>query len=384
MKISEFAVKLGLVIALLCFPLFFSCSNSSSDPDSYRGEEPVLEWVWIPYDSDAFQFSGRTNYEKGDFVILSWSASAVTVGFVGTSLEIKGWTNNVANLDVFVDGEDDPSARVSLQYPGDDPVVVPVVSGLPYGPHVVTLYKSSQSNFGDWYFYGMRIFGHADKSLLPGLPERRIEFIGNSITCGTDVLLPVPGTESDFSHESAFYSYAGQTAKILDAEIYNICSGGHGIYRNYDGSTALTLPIVYKWTGTQSLTVVPWDHDKWHPDIVVVNLGTNDFASGKNDSTQFVNRTVDFIRKIRSYHASAKIVLLDGPMLTGEYMVKCRQYLEIAKDILEGEGVKDLFRFSFEPRGESPYNVVFHPTKEEAHEDAENLSAWIRSEFGWN
>jgi len=77
-------------------------------------------------------------------------------------------------------------------------------------------------------------------------------------------------------------------------------------------------------------------------------------------------------------------VLLDGPMLLGDYMVKCRLYLDIAKEVLEGMGMTGLYRFSFEPKGESPYGFYFHPTKDEAFVDAESLSAWMRSEFGWN
>lgn len=141
---------------------------------------------------------------------------------------------------------------------------------------------------------------------------------------------------------------------------------------------------MYGLTGTHSSTVVEWDHSQWHPDVVVINLGTNDFASGQNDSAQFVNATVDFVRQIRSFHPDAKIVLLDGPMLVRDYLAQCRQDLDVAKEVLEGMGEKDLYRFSFEPKGDSPFGFYFHPTKDEAAVDAERMSAWMRSEFGWN
>jgi len=90
------------------------------------------------------------------------------------------------------------------------------------------------------------------------------------------------------------------------------------------------------------------------------------------------------VRDIRSYHPDAGIVLLDGPMLSAEYLVKCRQYLDVAKATLENDGMNGLYRFSLEPRGDSPFGINPHPVKEEALEDAESLSAWIRSEFGWD
>lgn len=372
-----------LVMALLCSFYLVSCSNSAGDseiPEDVSG----LEWTWVPYDSDALLVSGRTNYGGGDFLILSWSASSITIAFEGTALEVKSWTNYVAYLDVFVDGEEDPTSVVKVSNYADGPATIPVVSGLRDGPHVVTLYKRSESNVGDWYVYGIRVQGEVRKDLLPGKPERKIEFVGNSITCGYDVLVPKVGIEFDPVYESSYYSYAGQTARNLDAEAHLICSSGHGVYVNVDGSRELTLPVAYNGTGTHSPAVVAWDHSLWHPDIVVINLGTNDFASGVNDSTQFVNAAVDFVRDIRSYHPDAKIVLLDGPMLSAEYLVKCRQYLDVAKAALENDGMNGLYRFSLEPRGDSPFGINPHPVKEEALEDAESLSAWIRSEFGWD
>ena len=378
------ARNVGLIVSLLFSLLLGACSNSTAYSEHVEEDVPPLEWTFVPYDSDALLVSGRANYEKDDALILSWSASAVTIAFVGTALEAKNWTNGVVYLDIFVDGEDVPSSLIEIKNSDDAPVFIPIVSGLRYGPHVVTLYKRSECNVGDWYLYGMQVLGAVKKELLLELPERKIEFVGNSITCGYDVLVDKVGTEFDALYESSYYGYAGQTAKILDAEAHIICSGGHGVFVNYDGTRAFTLPIVYERTATWSLSALPWDHDKWHPDVVVINLGTNDFASGKNDSTKFVDTAVDFVRKVRTYHPNAKIVILDGPMLTGEYMVKCRQYLDVVKETLEKEGVAGLYRFSFEPRGDSPYGLVPHPLKDEAREDAEKLSAWMRSELGWN
>ena len=372
------AKGIRLSIVLLFSLLFVFCSTD--DPSSDDAEK---EWTWVPYDSDLLRISGRANFEKGDFVVLSWSASSITVAFVGTALEVKIRTNNVLFLDVFVDGEEDPSFAISIAA-SKKTSMVPAVSGLPYGTHVVTLYKRVSSNFGDWYFYGLRVLGQVDKELLPKAPERKIEFIGNSITCGSDVLIPEQGQETAPDYESSYYSFSGQTAKALGAETHTICSVAHGLTVNFDGSKSMLLPFVYEWTGTDTLSAVAWDHAKWHPDVVVMNLGTNDFASGVVDSAEFVNVAVDFVQRIRSYHPEAKIVLLDGPMLLGDYMVKCREFLDVVKARLEGMGESGLYRFSFEPRKKSQNRLDYHPVKEMAAEDAEKLSAWMRSEFDWD
>lgn len=370
----------------ITFAFFFflvSCSNSVQYSEVKEGESQSPEWTWIPYDSDALRISGRAAYGDSDYVVLSWSASAVTVAFAGTALEAKMRADGFAYLDVFVDGAGSPSSLIKLDH-GDEPSTMPVISGLPDGIHIVTLYKRSESYFGDWYFYGMRVLGNAQKDYLPAAPKRKIEFVGNSITCGSDVLIPEHGMETETIYESAYYSYAGQTAKKLDAEYHSICSSGRGIYLNCDGTKTFRLPAVYDKLGAGDKINGKWDHGKWHPDVVVMNLGTNDFASGKIDSAHFVNAAIDFVRHIRSCHPKAKIVILDGPMLVGVYKTKCRQFLNVVKKTLESEGVKGLYRFSFEPKGTSAHGFYYHPNKKEAAADADSLSAWMRSKFGWN
>ena len=372
-------MRFWFFVAVLCSLFLISCSNSEFYGEG--GASP--EWTWVPYGSNHLRISGRYNNQSDDYVILSWSGSSVTVAFVGSALEAKMRTDEVLYLNVFVDGAEDPSSVITLGR-SDKPSMVPVVADLPYGLHVITLYKASEANAGDWFFYGIHVLGVAEKELLPDLPERKIEFVGNSITCGFDVMIPLAVMESDLSFENAYYSYAGQTAKMLQAEAHLICRSGLGVSVNVDGSDDILIPDVYDWTGIRVFPAVAWDHGKWHPDAVVVNLGTNDLASGVHDSSRFVNATVEFIQHIRSCHPSAKIVMLDGPMLTENFLVKSRQYLNVAKGVLEGRGVRDLYRFSLEPKGESPIGVYYHPVKDEASADAEILSAWMRSEFDWD
>ena len=379
---GRMAGNIGITIALLFSLLLVSCDGESQNSIDYNKMQEI-EWTWIPYDSDAMRITGRGD-SKGNFVVLMWSGSAVTVGFVGVSLEAFVWSDETAYLDVFVDGEEHPSSVIKLALLEEIPTTVPVITDLPYGPHVVTLYKRTESRFGDWHFYGVRVLGQPDKSLLPAPLEHRIEFVGNSITCGSDALVPVPGMPFNVDYQDSYYGYAGQTARILGAEAHIICSSGRGIYINNEGTKEGLLPEVYALTGTRSPLAIAWDHSRWHPDVIVMNLGTNDFASGQNDSASFVNATVDFVQRLRSLHPDAKIVILDGPMLGGTFMARCRRYLDRAKEILEGMGLTDLYRFSFDPKGEAPAELNRHPTKDEAIIDAESLSAWMRSEFGWN
>ena len=76
----------SLTIALLCSLLLCSCSGEDYSSIDFSKEMQEVEWNWIPYDSDALRITGRGDFGQGDFVVLMWSGSAVTVGFEGGAL----------------------------------------------------------------------------------------------------------------------------------------------------------------------------------------------------------------------------------------------------------------------------------------------------------
>ncbi len=56
---------------------------------------------------------------------------------------------------------------------------------------------------------------------------------------------------------------------------------------------------------------VEWDFSKHQPDVVVVNLGTNDDSYCKNDSTrqeEYKTEYVEFIKEIRQNNPNAAII----------------------------------------------------------------------------
>ena len=125
-------MKIFFLSITLAF-FFVSCSNSIQYSDINEGDFQAIEWTWVPYDSDDLQYSGRIGYGEGDSAVLSWSATAVTIAFVGSALEAKIRTNGLVYLDVFVDGEENPSSVIESKSLGEDEKtpMVPVVAEVP-------------------------------------------------------------------------------------------------------------------------------------------------------------------------------------------------------------------------------------------------------------
>lgn len=170
----------------------------------------------------------------------------------------------------------------------------------------VHFYKDLQAMSDDGHSY---IHIHAlrhDGSFVPVEEKKlKIEFIGDSITSGEGLF----GAKQEWDWIPMFFSavksYAYQTAQKLDAEYRVFSQSGWGVYNTWDNNTRGALPKYYKeicslMPGEECKQLgghLPHDFKSWQPDIVVVNLGTNDAASF--DQLEWVDERTGELHKMR-------------------------------------------------------------------------------------
>lgn len=115
-------------------------------------------------------------------------------------------------------------------------------------------------------------------------------------------------------------------------EWYLIAWSGLGMVRNCCGGDTF-MPEIY----TRTLLSVPssdWNYSLWIPDVVVINLGTNDNLNGASEGTveqSYVDTYAALIRNISlSYYASRPpvVFLACGPM-SEEYCPYVFQVIDI-------------------------------------------------------
>ena len=170
-----------------------------------------------------------------------------------------------------------------------------------------------------------------DGTLTPVPPKaRKIEFIGDSITCGYGV---EGGENQGFqtATENAEKAWAVLTARALDADAMLTCFSGHGLLSGYTegerndrelvqpyyehvGGNAFVLP------GGKRLQDIPWDFSRFRPDTVVIHLGTNDasWVRGLPERrAAFRQRYRDFLPIVRLHNPDARILCILGT-LTGD------------------------------------------------------------------
>lgn len=267
--------------------------------------------------------------------------------------------------------------------------VIEIASGLTWGEHRLTLTYCNEGELAPPVFYGLLISPKGQLLDTPQLPDRRIEFIGDSITCGygnedfsEDKAYPFPNVNN------AYYSYARQTARLLQAQCMQVSRSG--ICLCYDRHT----PGVAVFRHMQSLYPYTlfslehdseeWDSSKYVPDVVCINLGTNDCEQLEFDKDYFTACMVEFIRELRARYKQAKVVLLSGPMLHGEHLSLITAALDKVVDIFRAEGENEIYRYDFTPDdGSMDYGTLGHPSLKRHTVMARELSVYLKQLMGW-
>ncbi len=198
-----------------------------------------------------------------------------------------------------------------------------VASGLSSGNHTVLICKETESGVGSLSFYGFRCEGI---SAVTDMPTLKMEFYGNSITCGAKML---SGTPCDLTNNntnwnaanSAYLSYGALTARALNAQWQITAISGIGLISSCC-SMGYTMPNAYDRINLTDASSPKWNFSKYVPDVVTICLGQND-GSTIVASKAFKDAYVAFINTLRSKYSSASIFLLTSPMADSSSSSTC-------------------------------------------------------------
>jgi lysophospholipase L1-like esterase len=258
-----------------------------------------------------------------------WSGTEIVARFTGASAIDFTMSDYGNYFDVYVDGALQPGTIIG------DPsqTSYSVATGLdPTKVHEVSLYKRTEASLiGRTQAMGVTFPDGG--TLLPPAPgaARRIEVLGDSISCGYGVLGPDATCTETPALEDHDDTYGAITARTLDADLYTIASSGRGVYRNADGTLTTTLPDIYGLAlpYVSSGTPSAWDFATWVPDAVVIDLGTNDFVDG-DPGAAFVTAYTMFLEQIRHNYPGAYILCTNGPMLADADYTTAAMYIQSA------------------------------------------------------
>lgn len=306
----------------------------------------------------------------------AWPGSAIAATFTGTGITAQLRDSGTSYFAVVIDG----AAPAVVRTRRSTRAYV-LASGLPAGTHTVTLTKRTESNQGVVQLLGLTPVGGA---LVPSPAPftRRIEVVGDSITCGYGVLGAGPACHFTAGTEDATVSYAALAAAQLHAQATLVAFSGLGLIRDYGGSRVNQMPVRFGLALADDPTSV-WAFDAPPPDVVVVHLGTNDFVAG-DPGPAFQTAYVAFVRQLRQRYSSAHVVCALNPLTTGHARDQARAYIEgaVAELVAAGDARVTFLELD-EPLASEGYGCDYHPSATTHRTMAAKLVAEIQALTGW-
>lgn len=340
----------------------------------------VFSQTVIKPDHSFIKYSGRVDTIVSEYPTFSYSGIRIRAKFEGTSLKLI--MNNLSNVNYFFVVIDNSNAQKIQVTKGLSEYSV--ASELDDTLHCVEIVKLTECQVGKCEFHGFILDeGRTLAEIVDN--NRKIEFIGNSITCGYGVEVLDKDLHFDPATESFYDTYACITARALDADYKAVCRSGIGVYRNYDGpitgSSDNMLNIYDQVFYNQEMP--KWNFNLDQPDVITINLGTNDFSTSGADSSLYVSNYDSLISQIRLNNPIAKIILLLGPMNNDKVL---KSYLTFLAQKYKSEGDDNVHFLEMSSQWNHDFGMGadWHPSRRQHREDASQLIQFIETLTDWS
>lgn len=262
---------------------------------------------------DKIKIIGRYSEAKNG-ITCDWTASGieftadcegeVMVGVISSKSSSGSSYDGDSYFTAYVDG-----VRVETRLevkPGDE-VQLLLAAGLERGTHTFRLLKQSHVAHSGTVITTISLNGTISER-----PENRqhyIEFYGDSITCGYGLASEYVKSVAGTANNDAYYcdgtkAYAFLTAEALNADYSMVSVSGWRLAGDSSAIPKTCYPFINWYRGGAK-----YDFSARVPDVIVINLGTNDYSASIGDA-RFASDTQTWIKRIRSDYGRSDLPII--------------------------------------------------------------------------
>ncbi len=268
---------------------------------------------------------GRAVFEK-ESITLEWGMTGFEFVFKGRAARVMLSSDDrddtyCTHVAVYVNGKRTEKLRVKK-----DTDWYTLAEGLdPAKTTTVRLVKLNEAMLSTCWVDGLQV----DGTMLPPPADKplKLEVIGDSISAAFGLLSPTLTSEG----EDAAYTYGSLIAEELNMDLSTVAASGYGIYMNNSGTTGEVMSHLYDMAQPVLNKRVKWDHTGYHPDLILVGLGTNDMAANA-PADQVAAAVRAFIKRLKTLHPDAQILWAFGLMGVGSLSDPIRKAVEAEDD----------------------------------------------------
>ncbi len=230
---------------------------------------------------------GRTELKDGLLYVYN-TGTGFEVSFYGTRLNAEFVCTNTESentrpyYQVFTDGEVSPEEGKTVEIDKAEKNVK-LVSGLEEGMHTVKVIKRTESSDGTTAIKSISTDGYFTKQ--QGESKMFVQIVGGSGISGHGAIGQV-GEERTTKNSSCIHSFGYLTAMAFGADFEFVSNSGWGLKWGYNDATGKdNIRKAYDNIGISEKNKTiekAWDQTVFAPDVVVVNVGGNDYTSHIN------------------------------------------------------------------------------------------------------
>lgn len=339
---------------------------------------------------------GRTYYNQEEAAkYFFFTASGFEVAFFGTGIDITLKANKSsisgkqAYVVLFIDGEENPNNGTTYRMDQAEKTIT--VRGLTDGYHTIKLVKRTEASDSNTALVSIETDGYF--TYAPIGKSFRIQYIAASSSTGFGNLGSLTVNKTT-DNSDGLRAYAYLTSYLLDADTSIFSASGWGVSRGYNtgGEINEIQNIPYAFTrlaidDTNTVFDEDWDFSEYIPDVIVVNLGTNDFNASSYSSLselekqaleeRFVTDYTNFLMLLNNMYPNAKIIVAYG--LMNEALTLGDVTLEIIENANTEIGHTRVYPFLMEAAGSNgnAFGCSYHPNVQTGMNVAEDLAAYI-------
>lgn len=314
-----------------------------------------------------FLYQGRVEKLPDNKVVLVGTASSVSFNFSGNECSISlqsvdAWEHH-NYVSLVLDGKYIGKLRIEKGAVQS----FPVKTTSNKKEHTLEIYKTTEAHSGGILFTGTT----AKLTSISAKKKKKIEFIGDSITCGAaSDPSDIPCDKGEyFDHHNGYYAYGPVLSRAIGADYLMSSVSGIGMYRNWNDENKEEgiMPDVYQNLYLTKDNSKPKYDFAFQPDIISIALGTNDFSGGDGkkerlpfNPEKYVSNYINFIKMLYEHNPKAQIVITNSPMVGGERAVIFEDCLNKIKNAFaEDKAHKPILIFKFKPM--TPKGCSGHP-----------------------
>jgi len=320
------------------------------------------------------RFVGRVAFTQSGQAQYAWSGAGFVVRFRGHGLALQ-MDDSGNQHTIVVDGAVRPKLVTQ-----DGRRRYVIADHLKWGEHQVELYRRTEAMFGVTALVALEVLG-GELVAPQQMPQRHIEIVGDSITCGYGDEGSYPQCRFSADTENHYLAYGAHLARHFGATLSTVAWSGRGVVQNYHAMPGDLMPVLYK-------RILPERDDALQSspvpaDLVIINLGTNDFNSEPDPADEkFISGYLELLAEVRRLSPSAYVLTTIGPMLGDDDLERAERCIIEAVKRRNLSGDQRIGYHKLRATNDQP-GCDWHPSVRTHEIMAQELAEPVARALGW-